>query len=377
MSTIVLERNGLQVEAYGDEADGMFKAGQKVAIPERLAKKYNRNRDRAENELSLRNRLKQGDEFERIYESNTVMQYGPLYDSSSMADYFSIDRSCGWASAIQMNLQVTQTPKMASIVCCSTDVPIVSLNRDRKRIFTGFVNLAVATDMCVIDKLASAEATDDGTDSGNSINMEAEYLEEVTSALNEAANHIAINGYEPNNVWGLRNNPYLNTVLIDAPSVTNPIISFRRLVHFLEIRDKSIINLDGLFTKTYTLMLPIDLITQLASTFVTLGNEQVSSLALLTGVCGSCPSDPSTPKFKITGLSTLEKWHDNVTDVAYMFSANQNSFATGVKWWKPFSMLNLGQSRHGLREFTYFGARVGSVEITNLSNALRVLIPSA
>jgi hypothetical protein len=375
MSTVILERNGFTVEAYGEESDRMFQGGQKVAIPERLAQRINRNRDRTQAELNASRSIKQGDEFERIYESGRTLECGAQYDGSSLADLFSIDRSAGWASAIAYNVQCAKAPRMASIVCCSTDVPVVSVERDRKRFFTGFVNLAIATDLCVLDKLAAAEATDDGTSNGNAINMEAELLEEVVAALNEAANSIAISGYAPSNVLGFRNNPYITTVLIDPPSTTNPIISFRRLAQFLELRDRTMITLDGIFTKTYTLMLPIDLISQMASTYVTVGNEQMSALALLTGACGGCASDPSLPKFRIVGMSNLGKWYDGVSDIGYMFAADANSFASSVKWHKPFSFLNLGQSRHGLREFTYFGSRVGSIEITNMNKCIRILIP--
>ena len=378
MSTVILERNGLKVEAFGEESDNTFQQGRKVRIPERLARKLNRQRDHRQAELMAQTRVRQGDEFERVYQSSTEMQYGATYDGTSMADFFPVDRSCGWASAIQMNLRVAQPPTVASILCCATSVNIVSVNRERKRIYTGFVNLGVASDVCIMDRMAAADADENGGDgSGPSIDIDAEYLEEINNALTEAANMIALHGYDANNVIGLRNNPFLHTVLIDPVGVTNPIISIRKIAQLIELKEnRTIIQLDGLFTKTYTLMLPIDLITSLASTFVTLGNVQVSSLAILTGAHGSAANDPSIPKFRVVGLRTGE-WHDGTTQIGYIFKAGSSSFAASTRWYKPFSVLDLGNSRHGLREFRYFGARVGSVEITDLSNCLRILIPQA
>lgn len=377
MSNVILERGGLTVEAYGDESEGIFKGGRKVAIPERLAKKLNRNRDRADQQQFEANRVRQGDSFERIYESNTTMRYGGTYNSSSLADFFPVDRSCGWASAIRMNLEVHQAPRMASVICCATDVPTLAVSRDRKRVFTGFVNLGVAIDTCVWDTMAESEMDQNADGTGDSINMEAEYLEEVNASLTEACNHICINGYAPNNVWGLRNNPYINTVLIDPPATTNPVISLRALTVFLALREKqTIINIGGLFNKRYTIFLPVDLVSAMASTYVTLGDQQMSTLAILTGVGGSLANDPAIPTFNVIALNNLEPWHDG-SQIGYIMLSEGGNFASGIKWWKPFSMLDLGESRHGLRSFRYMGSRCGSLEVQDLGKMLRILIPQA
>jgi hypothetical protein len=228
--------------------------------------------------------------------------------------------------------------------------------------------LAVATDTCVWDELAADE-------NGTSL-VDDEYIPAVNDALTIAANKIAIDGDDENNVLGLRNNPYIPTVVIDNPAVLSPIVSFRRVTQFIETRDNSIINLSNSLNKRYTLLLPLSFALSLANTITTFSDRQVSLISILSGGVGTDANDFAVPKFDIIALEHLENhWNDNVSDVAYLFASDSNGFSDMSRWHNPFSMVSLGEEQKGLRSQSFFGARVGSIEFLDLTKLVRVVIP--
>lgn len=360
---LVTEHRGFKVYKYGSDVDPKFKKGQKVAIPESLVNKSNK--------VSKQKQTRQGDAmFERVFESDNTLTVGARYDYNSLADFFPVDRRCGFATSIKLNMERRIAPSIATQVCCATDVPIISLQKQYFTEYTGFTNLACATDICVWDNLTAEEA---------GVNLiDDEYLPGINEALTVAANIIAVEGDESNNVLGLRNNQYIPTVIADSPSVVNPVTSFRRIAQFIETRYNSVINLTNTLNKTYTLLLPMSLALSLSNATISFANEQVSLLSVLAGLTGVNAKDPTIPKFNIMALEHLENhWKDNISDVAYMFASDASGFNEMSRWWKPFSFLNLGQETKGLREQQFFGSRVGSIEFLDLTKVIRIILPKS
>lgn len=360
---LVAEHRGFKVYKHGSEVDPKFKKGQKVTIPESLLNKQTKK--------SKQKQSRQGDAmYERVFESDNTLMVGARYDFNSLADFFPVDRRCGFATSIKLNMERRIAPSIATQVCCATDIPIISNQKQYFTEYTGFTNLAVATDICVWDNLTADEA---------GVNLvDDEYLPGINEALTVAANIIAVEGDESNNVLGLRNNQYIPTVIADSPSLVNPVTSFRRISQFIETRYNSIINLTNTLNKTYTLLLPMSLALSLSNTMVTFANEQVSLISILAGLTGVNSNDPTIPKFNIMALEHLENhWKDGISDVAYMFASDAAGFNELSRWWKPFSFLNLGQEQKGLREQQFFGSRVGSIEFLDLTKVIRIILPKS
>lgn len=371
MPRLVAEHKGMKVYAHGSDVDPKFKKGKKVAIPESLVKKQQKKLNGRGSRFNapLASQTRQGDSmFERVFESDNTLTVGAAYDTTSLADFFPVDRRCGFATSIKLNMQRRIAPSIATQVCCATDIPIISVEKKVCSEYTGFVNLAVAADTCVWDNLAAEE---------NGVNLlDDEYLPAINEALTIGSNIIAVEGDDENNVLGLRNNPYIPTVVTDSPSVVNPVVSFRRIAQFVETRDNSIIDLSNTFNKTYTLFIPMSLAMSLANSTVSFANNQVSLLSILAGVTGNDANDMTIPKFNIFAFEHLENhWKDNLSDVAYLFASDTSGFNEMSRWWKPFSFLELGSETKGLREQNFFGARVGSIEFLDLTKAIRIVIP--
>lgn len=356
---LICEHNGLQVYAHGSEVNNKFKASKPVAVPESMVNKMAKTRQTTQGDSVM---------FEKVFESENMTVTNPSYDYRSLADFFPVDRRSGFATSLKLNMQRRIAPQIATQVCCATDIPIISVDKRVFSSYVGFVNLAVAADVCTWDRLAAAE---DG------INLvDDDYLPAINEALTVGANLIALEGDNENNVMGLKNNPWIPTVVVDPLSVTNPVISFRKIVQFLETRNNSIIELNGAFTKQYTLFLPLSIVISLCNTYVTFADAQISLMSMLAGLAGVNAQDPSVPKFRIIGLNHLEKlWADGVSSVGYLFASGTNDFNSLARWWKPFSFLELGNERKGLREQSFYGARVGSIEFLDLSKVIRIIIP--
>ena len=365
MSRLVVEHRGLQVFSHGSEVDPKFKKGQKVVVPESLQKKSDK-----QSKLNPKPTRQADSMFERTYESDNTLTTGASYDYTSLADLFPVDRRCGFATSIKLNMMRRTAPSIATQVCCATDIPLISIEKKYCTEYTGFVNLALSADICVWDNLAGEEA---------GVNLlEDEYLPAINEALTIGANIIAVEGDDQNNVLGLRNNPYIPTVVVDSPSVVNPVVSFRRVSQFIETRDNSIINLTNAFNKTYTLLLPMSLALSLSNSTVSFANEQVSLISILAGATGSNANDMVVPKFNIIAMEHLENhWKDGVSDVAYMFASDANGFNEMSRWWKPFSFLDLGGEQKGLREQNFYGARIGSLEFLDLTKVVRLVLPKS
>jgi hypothetical protein len=363
MDRLVCEYKGLQVFAHGGDVDPQFKKGKAVPVPQSLIEKQ--NQAKRQKATVLKDSM-----YERVYESETVTRVGASYDATSLADYFPVDRRSGMATTVKLRMMRNTAPSIASQVCCATDIPIISVTKKYINEFTGFTNLAVAADTCTWDNLTAQE---------NGVNLvDDEYLPAINEALTIAANSIVVNGDDENNVLGLRNNPYIPSVVIDSPTTVNPVTSFRRCTQFLETRDNSIINLSNALNKRYTLMLPLSFALSLANTTVTFADSQVSLISVLAGTVGSDGNDFAIPKFDIIAMEHLENhWNDGVSDVAYLFANDTNGFSEMARWHKPFSLLDLGMERKGLREQQFYGARVGSLEFIDLTKVLRVVIPKS
>ena len=360
----ILDHQGLKVYKYGSEADISMQRGRAVPVPQSMLN--NRRQGDSARRSQFNRQFRAADDFERVFESDRTQEYGPVYDTTSFAEWFPVDRRSGWATSIKMSMNRRDiAPMMATVVCCSTDIPTVTLNRKKCHHYSGFVNLAVATDVCVFDRL---QANDMG------INIDQEYLAVVNEALTLAANYIAVNGDEQNNVLGMNNNHYIATVLVDPPNVTNPIISLRQIAQFLATRESSVLDLsNNVFGQTYTVFLPMKLVLALSSTWVTIGSQQISMLSIMTGNCATCNNDPSVPNFRIIGMEMLDNsWYDG-SSVGYMFQTGTSDFRSSARWWKPFSLLNLGEQTHGLYRQQFFGARVGSIEWYDLSKVMRLI----
>lgn len=358
---LIVEHKGIKVFSHGNDVDPQFKKGKAVVVPPSLIEKQQKAKQHRKAKLA-------DSMYERVYESEQTTTIGASYDATSLADYFPVDRRAGMATTVKLRMTRNIAPSIASQVCCATDVPIISITKKFLTEYTGFVNLAAATDICTWDGLRAQE---DG------INLvDDEYLPPINEAMTIAANQIAVNGDDENNVLGLRNNPYIPSVVIDSPTVTNPVTSFRRVCQFLETRDNSIINLSNALNKRYTLMLPLSFALSMANTTVSFADRQVSLISILAGGVGSDSGDFVVPKFDIIALEHLENhWNDGVSDVAYVFANDTNGFSEMARWHKPFSLLDLGMERKGLREQQYFGARVGSIEFLDLTKVIRVVIP--
>jgi hypothetical protein len=354
---LVAEHKGLEVYAYGNEIDKKFKTGSPVPVPERLLK-------------SKKTIIGDSLSYESVIESENTTIVGGNYDFRSLADFFPVNRSSRFSTSLKLNFQRRIAPQVATQVTTATDVPIISIVRNNFSTFTGFVNLAVAADTAIWDRLAAEDA-------GENIIDDA-YLPAIQESLNVAANAIAVDGDQENNVWGLRNNPYIQTVVLDPLSSSNPVTQFRRVTMFLETATNTILDVTNSLNKTYTLFLPLDLVLSLATSYVTYADAQVSLLSMLAGISGVDANDPAIPKFKIFGLQQLNKyWFDNTSTVGYLFSSDKGDFGNISRWWKPFSFLELGGEQKGLNEQRYYGARVGSIEFTDVSKVVRIVIPAS
>jgi hypothetical protein len=359
----IITYKGLEVYTHGSEVDPKFKKGSTVAIPPSIIEKQKKPKKHS--------RAKLGDSmYERVYESDNTVTIGASYDATSLADFFPVDRRCGMATSVKLNMMRNTSPSIASQVCCATDVPIISVDKKYCTEYTGFTNLAVAADTCVWDTLTADE---------NGVNLiDDEYLPAINEALMIASNMIAVNGDDENNVLGLRNNPYIPSVVIDNPSTVSPITSFRRVTQFIETRNNSIINVTNTLNKRYTLFLPLSFALSLANSTVSFADEQVSLISILAGTTGINANDFAIPKFDIIALEHLENhWNDGVSDVAYMFASDTSGFNEMSRWYKPFSFLDLGSEQKGLREQQFFGCRVGSLEFIDLSKVVRIVIPKS
>lgn len=356
---LIAENNGIEVFSAGNEIDSLIKRGSQVQVSTATATKL---RDSMV-------RRRQGDACETIYNSEVKQQscLGPMV---SMADYFPIDRRSGMATSIKMSMSRQNQPIMPQIVCCPTDIPLISPNQGKKcDIFTGFANIVVGFDTCLFEQMRCDEQGQ---------TLDDEYLPMVIESLNMGANYIALNGDDDANVIGLRNNTYIPTELVAPPSGTNIAVELRRIVNSFVNRRNQIVDVSsGAYRQTYTLFLASNIVSALANTWITMQSQQFSMLSILTGDCGLCQTDPSIPKFRIISIDALNAAYFDGSDMGYIFSGNVDNLGSVARWHKPYSLIALPPATIGLREQKYFAARVGSIEFYDLCSVTRLIIPTA
>lgn len=359
----IADYQGVEILGYGSDLDGVIARGSQVQISTKTATKLRDSRNAK--------RTKNADACEYIYQSD-IRQENCLSPAISMADFFPVDRRAGMASAVQMNMERGTVPVLPQVVCCPTDIPLISPNQGSKcSMFTGFMNLVIGFDTCMFDQMRCAEQ---GTD------LDEEYLPMIIESLTLGANYVALNGDDDANVVGLRNNTHMPTEVLAPPSGTNIAIELRRVVSMMQSRRNQIIDISaGGLRQSYTLFLASNIVMNMANTWITLGGQQFSLLSILTGDCALCANDPSIPKFRIISLDHLNSaWHDS-SDLGYIFSNGNGSGFLGdiARWHKPYSLIDLGEQRLGLRTQRYFAARCGSIEFYNLCSCTRLVIPHA
>lgn len=360
---LIATHQGTEVYSYGNDLDAIIGRGSQVQISKATAMKLQDARNG-----SVR-RLRQGDACETIWESD-IQQQNCLSQTVSMADFFPIDRRAGMASSIKMSMKRQKAPVLPQVVCCPTDIPLISPSTTKKcDIFTGFTNLVVGFDTCMFDSMRCAE---------QGVNIDDEYLPMILESLAVGSNYVALNGDEDANVIGMRNNTYIPTEILAPPTGTNMALELRRVVNSIITKRNQIVDVSsGALRQTYTLFLASSIVTAMANVWVALGNQQFSLLSILTGDCGGCASDPSIPRFRIISMDQLnDAWFDG-SDMGYLFAGNAGNGFLGdiARWHKPYSLIDLGTQRFGLREQRYFAARVGSVEFYDLCSVHRLIIP--
>jgi hypothetical protein len=356
---LIAEANGIEVFSAGNELDGLLKRGSQVQVGATTAQKLKDGLGRR----------RQGDACETIWTSD-IQQESCLGPMVSMADYFPIDRRAGMASSIKMSMKRDNQPILPQIVCCPTDIPLISPTQGKKcDIFTGFANIVVGFDTCLFDQMRCDE---------QGVTLDDEYLPMVIESLNLGANYIAINGDDDANVIGLRNNTYIPTEIVASPTGTNIAVELRRIVNSMIARRNQIVDVSaGTLRQTYTLFLASNIVMSLANTWITLQNQQFSMLAILTGDCGLCATDPSIPKFRIISMDALNNAYFDGSDMGYIFNGTGSGLGSIARWHKPYSLIALPPATIGLREQKYFAARVGSVEVFNLCSVVRLIIPNS
>jgi hypothetical protein len=357
---LIAQHQGIDVHAYGSDLDTMMKNGSQVTISARTAQTI---RD------SMNGKKTNRDACDYVYQSD-VLQQNCLSPAISMANFFPVDRRAGMASAIKMHMTKANVPIMPQVVCCPTDIPLLSPNLGGKcTMYTGFVNLVVGFDACMFDQMAC---------DAQGASLDDSYIPMIIESLNLGANYVALNGDDESNVVGLRNNTYIPTEVLAAPAGTNIALELRRVVSLLQSRRNQIIDVSsGAMRQTYTLFLASSIVFTMANTWIAMGNQQFTLLSMLTGDCAYCTSDPNLPTFRVISMDQLNgAWFDG-SDLGYLFNGSNNGFLGDVaRWHKPYSLLDLGKQRFGLREQRYFAARVGSVEIFDLCNITRLVVPN-
>jgi hypothetical protein len=361
----IATHQGIDVFSYGSDLDRIVGQGSQVQVSAQTAQTI---RDSLGG--SVGNRQTNRDACEYVYQSD-VQQQNCIAPAISMANFFPVDRRAGMASAIQMNMQRANTPVMPQIICCPTDIPLMTPNIGGKcSMFTGFANIVVGFDTCMFDQMRCDT---------QGVNLDDSYLPMVVESLNLGANYIALNGDDEANVVGLRNNTYIPTEIVAAPTGTNIALELRRVVSMIQSRRNQIMDVSGgAMRQTYTLFLASNIVLSMANTWVTLGAQQFTLLSMLTGDCAFCAADPTLPTFRIISMDQLNSaWFDG-SDLGYLFSGGAGGSFLGdvARWHKPYSLIDLGTQRFGLREQHYFAARVGSVEFFDLCNVTRLIIPN-
>ena len=119
---LIAKHQDVEIFSYGSDLDGIISKGSQVQVSTRTAQTM---RDAMSGNSVNRSQNKDACEF--VYQSE-VTQQNCIAPAISMANFFPVDRRAGMASAIQMNMVRANVPVMPQIICCPTDIPLMSPN---------------------------------------------------------------------------------------------------------------------------------------------------------------------------------------------------------------------------------------------------------